>query len=158
MTRSVVLRRHRDVLAARAPDQDAVLLEVDHCCTENKDPHVIEGVVNATSEALTSRATSFVPLAEVDDGEWWPAFVEPTDVGSADWADLVAFFDAKVRRNPRSGFISEMEPALALTLVDAIVAVSGRGHGMAGTVAIPSLTPSPGTQRWSPTTRAFSTP
>ncbi|MCC6664997.1 MAG: hypothetical protein IT375_14690 [Polyangiaceae bacterium] len=129
-----------------------------HCCTENRDPHVIEGAVIPTPAAVLAGATSFVTLAEQSDGKWWPTFVEATDLAPADWTALIAFFDSKVRRNPRSGFISEMDSTLGLKLLAAVVAVSGRGQGMSGTVAVPPLTPSRETMRWSPSTKTFVLP
>jgi hypothetical protein len=129
-----------------------------HCCTANRDPHVIEGAVDPTSSAVRTGATSFVTLAQQCNGEWWPAFVAADDLHPADWVALKTFFEGKVRRNPRSGFISEMDSALGLKLLAAVVASSGRGQGMPGTVAVPPLTPSAATMRWSPSSRTFVEP
>jgi hypothetical protein len=138
------------------------LLDADvggaHCCTGNKDHRIIEGRVQATTEAVATCATSFVPLADRSVDDWCPAFIVPSDVSASDWADFTAFFDATARRNPRSGFISEMNDELALRLCRAIIAVSGRAQRSPGTVAVPPLAPSAGTTRWSPTHQAFVQP
>lgn len=129
-----------------------------HCCTDNHDPHVIEGAAIPTPAAVLAGTTSLVTLAEQSNGEWWPAFVEAADVAPPDWANLVTFFDSKVRGSSHSGFISEMDSALGLKLLAAVVSSSGRGQGMPGTVAVPPLVPVPSTTRWSVSTQAFTPP
>jgi hypothetical protein len=114
-----------------------------HCCNSLADYKVIVGACTATNEALANLETSFVTLADQENGLTRPASVRTADVMR--WRELAEFLDRDVRlgrAGPRGGWIAEFPDfSMAEELARALVTASGASQGKTGAVSVPPLHP-----------------